>query len=852
MIDRQLTILAIDDDPEDAELLRRQLEQVPELHFAFMHCVNPDEGIKRASGQGVDVIFVDFFLPGRQGDEVVKALREADVDRPIVAFTGLGHEYIAKDLIQAGADDHIAKGDLQPDTLRRSIQYVWLRYKERQVEAKFAHARERAAQHVADANIELSQMSRSDALTRLMNRRAWDEAATMEHERSSRHSRVYSILMIDVDYFKKFNDTRGHQAGDQCLQHVAQCLREACRATDFIGRYGGEEFVVLVPETGIDGAQVLGNRIRETVWSCNLPHPASEVADRVTVSIGAATAPANRWEEVVQRADQALYQAKAHGRNRVWAETDPEAPDAGESAAGPLTIVAIDDDEGDAEILRRQLQLIPDLDFKFIHRIDPESGRAELAQRPTALLFLDYQLGAKTGLEILKLLRSDGYLGPIVVVTGQGSEYVAADLTRAGADDYVAKSDLRPEVLQRAINNALAQQSRRQVEAQNKRLLAELQMTKKALEAKNTRLAELYETAHQFVDNVSHEFRTPLTVMKEFTAIIRDGLAGEVNEEQREYLEIVLNRIDDLSTMVDDMLDISKLEADVLRVSRRECQIEEIILNVRTTLERKALARKVSLDFAIDDSLPAVYCDPEKAGRVIINLAVNALKFCSEGGHVDVWARKGADASQLTIGVTDNGPGIAPENVQAIFERFKQIEGSARASTKGFGLGLNIAKELVHLNFGEITVESQVGQGSTFSFTVPVAEPTKVLESYFRCIGSPSVALLEATVDPEVGPESLHGVDEFLQGQLRRCDVMFRVKGDRWLIIAATKEDEAGLMINRLEEACRDANRNRPVGKLPAVKIGVRETCRCEDERVGFIERFEIQYSAGTLCTASC
>ena len=105
---------------------------------------------------------------------------------------------------------------------------------------------------------------------------------------------------------------------------------------------------------------------------------------------------------------------------------------------------------------------------------------------------------------MLKSVRSDGYLGPIVVVTGQGNEYVAASLTRAGADDYVAKNDLRPDILQRAINNALAQQSRRSVEAQNQHLLAELQMAKKALEGKNTRLSELYETAHQFVDNVAN------------------------------------------------------------------------------------------------------------------------------------------------------------------------------------------------------------------------------------------------------------------------------------------------------------------------------------------------------------
>lgn len=851
MENRELTVLAIDDDPGDVELLRRHLEAIDGLRIELTHVANAHKGLVWLDENDVDVIFLDLQLGSETGLGVVERIRARSDLRPVVVLTGHGDEYVAAELTRAGADDYITKTDLGPESLRRSLELAMARYRHRRTEAELERTRERVAQHIAESTIELSQTSRFDPLTRLMNRVAWAEAATSEHERASRYGRTYSILMIDVDYFKKYNDSQGHQAGDACLQDVAQCVRETCRSMELAGRYGGEEFIVLAPETGIDGAQMLGERIRKAIWDRDLPHPASGVAERVTVSIGVAAAPAERWEDVVRKADEALYEAKNHGRNRVWAGTPQHTADSDEAPTGPLVVLAIDDDVGDAEILRRHLELIPEMEFEFQHCTDSEAGRTRLSEGNVGLLFLDYQLGAKTGLDVLKALRSDGYLGPIVVVTGQGNEYVAANLTRAGADDYVAKDDLRPDILQRAINNALAQQSRRTVEAQNQRLLAELQMTKKALEGKNTRLSELYETAHQFVDNVSHEFRTPLTVIKEFTSIIRDGLAGEVSDEQREYLEIVLNRVDDLSTMVDDMLDISKLEAGVLGVCRRECQVEDIIRGVRTTLERKAVASKVSLKIALDDDLPAVYCDPEKIGRVIINLTVNALKFSNEGGHVSVWARRDSDGSQLLIGVTDDGPGIAPENVRAIFERFRQVEGNVRASTKGFGLGLNIAKELVHMNFGDIALESELGRGSTFSFTLPAAEPTTLLPLYFKRVCSPSVLLLCATVNATSDQEVLDEVEQFLQRQLRRSDLLFRADAGRWLIVAATKEEESGPMMSRLECARREANRNRPSGELPAINLEVRQTCQGLEQSLDFIRCFEAECRTRELCQAT-
>ncbi|MEK7710390.1 MAG: diguanylate cyclase [Planctomycetota bacterium] len=184
------------------------------------------------------------------------------------------------------------------------------------------------AAELAELNTELDHTARCDVLTGLWNRRAWHESAKLEHQRCVRHHTPYAAVMIDVDHFKRYNDTLGHPAGDECLRRVAQCLASALRVTDLLGRYGGEEFAMLLPETDREGAINLAERIREAIWNLNLSHSASPTADRVTISLGvAACQGAATLDDVIQTADKALYAAKKAGRNRVCDDSQlPVAP----------------------------------------------------------------------------------------------------------------------------------------------------------------------------------------------------------------------------------------------------------------------------------------------------------------------------------------------------------------------------------------------------------------------------------------------------------------------------------------------------------------------------------------------
>jgi hypothetical protein len=401
-----------------------------------------------------------------------------------------------------------------------------------------------------------------------------------------------------------------------------------------------------------------------------------------------------------------------------------------------------------------------------------------------------------------------------------------------GAQDYLAKDTMNPDGLARSIRYAVHRQ--RSV-SENERLVKDLQESREQLEKKNRRVSKLYRTAHRFVDNVSHEFRTPLTVVKEYVSLMREGLLGPLNDEQRRFLDVVNDRADDLNHMVDDMLDVSKLEAGILTIYRTNDRLASIVRHVRVGLERRAALKDVELQIAIDDNLPAVFCDGEKIGRVIVNLVVNAIKFCGSPGRVRLDAQLNERDGEIVVNVSDNGQGISQKDLQVIFRRFKQLGPNPRGSTKGFGLGLSIAKELVRLNLGEMSVESSVGRGSTFSFTVPLDIPKEVMRRHLRRLQAhrsegKTVSLVLVSVDSAIDPDSIGDLTMFLSGSLRRNDLLFYRGNARWLIVLPISESDLDAFFSRLRQAAADSNRNRFGQPLPTLEMNVLGNWSVDDD----------------------
>lgn len=493
----------------------------------------------------------------------------------------------------------------------------------------------------------------------------------------------------------------------------------------------------------------------------------------------------------------------------------------------PVQLLLVEDDPGDAEVVRRLLSKSPRLKFQVEWVDNLEGALLQLRTGTFDVLLLDLCLHGTRDLEGLTSLRKASFRVPIVVVTDLDVENVALRALHRGAQDYLIKGTLTTDSLVHSVHYA----------TQRYDLVRNLSEAQLMLEAKNRRLAKLYRTAHEFVDNVSHEFRTPLTVIKEYVSLVKDGVVGEVSDEQRHMLAIVEDRADDLNTMVDDMLDGSKLEAGLLGIYRKRCDPADFLDRTRPAIERKAAVKGVELVWECEKDLPAVYCDPEKAWRVLINLTTNAIKFCGRPGQVRVVCRRETDSDGVAISVTDNGPGIRLENQRVIFRRFKQLDESVRSSTKGFGLGLNIAKELAEANLGELGVVSVRGCGSTFSFTLPAAEPAHVMRRYLHRISrirhrSPFLSLVRARIAATATEAAADDADEFLSFLLRYNDLLLRLSPTAWLICVPIPESAVDAFLRRAESMIADSNRNRLGDALADIDFQAIKTSQvsCQNE----------------------
>lgn len=382
------------------------------------------------------------------------------------------------------------------------------------------------------------------------------------------------------------------------------------------------------------------------------------------------------------------------------------------------------------------------------------------------------------------------------------------------------------------------QEEKRQAERQGRHLHA----VRRAAEVQNTRLRELHKLAQTFVNHVSHEFRTPITVIREYAQTLNDGLLGTIDRQQQDCIKTILARVDDLFVMVNDLEDISRLEANVLYAVRRPCAATDVFDRAIPMLQRKAAASGVPLIVRLDEDLPRLFCDADKAARVLVNLGVNAIKYSEEGQPVVIACEHSGEAPEVTVRVSDRGPGIPADQLERIFRSFEQLDTNTRSSTKGFGLGLTIVRELVSLNFGRIDVESTLGTGSTFRFTLPLAAPRSFLPLFAeraRRAGSPSqhLSILIASTGEEASPGALEEAERFLQGTVRRTDVVHAAGEGHWLILAMAEGDDLHRMIQRLARCWTQVDASLH-GSLPPLHWRVAGSFDPLHQMDAFIETF--------------
>ncbi|MDZ4342786.1 MAG: GAF domain-containing sensor histidine kinase, partial [Candidatus Binatia bacterium] len=246
---------------------------------------------------------------------------------------------------------------------------------------------------------------------------------------------------------------------------------------------------------------------------------------------------------------------------------------------------------------------------------------------------------------------------------------------------------------------------------QNARLFREIEDKSRQIEAANRHKSE-------FLANMSHELRTPLNAIIGFSEVLGERLFGELNEKQAEYTDDILTSGRHLLSLINEILDLSKVEAGRMELELATFDLPLAIDNARTFVRERATKHGITLDVAVDERLGDFVGDERKIKQILLNLLSNAVKFTPEGGRIGIKARQ-ADGA-VEISVSDTGIGIAPEDQPKIFEEFRQVGGDYAHKVEGTGLGLTLAKKFVELHGGRIWVESEVGKGSKFTFTLPV------------------------------------------------------------------------------------------------------------------------------------
>jgi PAS domain S-box-containing protein len=222
----------------------------------------------------------------------------------------------------------------------------------------------------------------------------------------------------------------------------------------------------------------------------------------------------------------------------------------------------------------------------------------------------------------------------------------------------------------------------------------------------------------EFLANMSHELRTPLNAIVGFSQVLKERLFGQVNEKQDEYLDDILSSADHLLALINDILDLSKVEAGQVELDRGLFSLREALERGVVMVRERAMKNGVQLELAVDNSVDLVHGDERRILQVVFNLLSNAVKFTPSGGQVLVSAAK--ENGDVRIAVRDTGAGIPPDDQDRIFEEFQQARDSNGERPEGTGLGLALSRSLVELHGGRIWVESEPGHGSTFAFTIPV------------------------------------------------------------------------------------------------------------------------------------
>jgi signal transduction histidine kinase len=331
------------------------------------------------------------------------------------------------------------------------------------------------------------------------------------------------------------------------------------------------------------------------------------------------------------------------------------------------------------------------------------------------VILTDIKLPDVGGMSVLELAKEINPDVAVIIMTGYASIETAVNAVNEGAYAYFVKP-INMDEMKTAIVNALRQQ---RLSRENKRLVDDLQRSNKLLFEANSQLRAATEAKSAFLAHMSHELRTPLNAIIGFSDLLIGGIGGEINNKQRQCLEDILSSGKHLLSLINDILDLSKVEAGKIDIKPESLRLADVVDDAVTTVKPMLDDSRHEMAISIAEDLPPVYGDRNRLKQILLNLLSNAIKFTPDGGKLHLEANRKGNFCQVSM--VDNGIGIRNEDQTSIFEPFTQLDTQPGERKQGTGLGLALTKQLVELLGGKIWVESEYGKGSRFSFTIPLA-----------------------------------------------------------------------------------------------------------------------------------